>query len=79
MDQASLTVGRIGKTGEDVVLGEFRVIPDNFLVRHSCRKPPQHIFHRDPHAADARAAAAFPRLDGDDLTVIHRAMHPARI
>jgi len=80
MNQAPLAVGCIRQTCKDVLLQEFRIVLKNFLMRHPCREPSQHIFHGNPHAANTWPSTTFSRFNRDDLSVIHsrRSMPPFR-
>ena len=49
-------------------VGEFR---EQRLLGHSAREVLQYICDGHPGAADARLAAPLPRLDSDDLSIIH--------
>jgi Asp-tRNA(Asn)/Glu-tRNA(Gln) amidotransferase A subunit family amidase len=52
-------------------MGEVGEIPQNLVFGHVGREVVQHVVDRQSHAADAWFAADFPRLDGDDLPVVH--------
>ena len=61
------------ETGANILFGQFRIIGDDLLVRHSCRKPTQNIGHGDAQPANTRPAPAFAWFNGDDVLVVHDA------
>jgi len=51
--------------GENIVALKVGIILQDFLIRRSGAQQFQNVGHAHPHAANARPAAAFSRLDGD--------------
>ena len=47
------------------------IVGEDLLVRHPRRQPAEHVRDRNPHVADAKAAAAFAGLDRDDVVIVH--------
>ena len=55
----------------DVLGGQVREVGEDFFDRHARREVFQNILHGHAQPPDAGLAAAFVRLDGDELRVVH--------
>jgi hypothetical protein len=69
----ALSVGSIAEAGENVFVGQIRLIRDDLFLGHSRSKIGEYVIHGDPKTTDARLSAALIRLDRDDVVVIHPA------
>jgi hypothetical protein len=58
----ALPIRRVGQARTDVRLGEFGVVTEDFLVRHSGREPAEDICHGNTHMANTRPTATLARL-----------------
>jgi hypothetical protein len=70
-----LAVSREGEARANVFRREFRKILDDFRFGHSGGEITQHIRNRQAKPANARLPTTLTRLDGDDLAVVHDAVH----
>jgi hypothetical protein len=70
-NNSSLTVSRVSEASADVVLGQFRKIGEDLRMALTGCEPAEHIRHSNPHMPDTGTAAALPRLDGNDVLVVH--------
>ncbi len=73
--QPALPVGGIRQAGPNIFFRQFGVIGEDFLVRHPCRQPAEHIADGDAHTANARFSAALAWLHCDDLLVVHARLY----
>jgi hypothetical protein len=67
------TVSGVREAGPDVLGCQIREILQNLFLRHSGCEVVQHVIHGYPHPTNARPATAFPRLNGDNVPIIHGA------
>jgi hypothetical protein len=59
------------ETGANVIGSQVREVREYFRFGHARREVLEHVVHRDAQSANARLAAAFPRLDRYDGATIH--------
>lgn len=52
----------------EIFLLEIRIIDQDLFFGGACRKPLQHIPHRNPQPSNARLTRAFSRLDSYTVT-----------
>ena len=64
-------VGREGQRGADVCSLEIREVGKNLVLAHAAGEVVEYVVDGDPKSADARFAPAFPRLDGDPVSIVH--------
>lgn len=69
--RAVLTFRGVAEAGEDVFAGEVGEVGEDLLFGHAGREIGQDVVYGDAHAANARLAAAFAGLDGDDVVIAH--------
>src|SRR5439155_13458255 len=67
----ALSIGSVSKTSANVFFGEFRIVAEDFFVRHSRSQPAEHIRHSNPHPANRWPPAALFGFHGDDVLVVH--------
>jgi len=72
--RALIALGRKRETGANVLELKFREVSQNVGLAHALGQPGKHIVNRDPHAADARLAAAFPGFQRDAIAKFHRVL-----
>ena len=70
-DEAALPVRREGEGRPDVLALEVREVGQDFVLAHPAGEVVEDVVDSDPEAANARLAAALPRLDGDSVAVVH--------
>ena len=69
--QFAFAVGSERETGLDIFFREVGKVCQNFFLTHSAGEVFQHIRHCHPRSANRGFTAAFSRLYGDDLAIIH--------
>ena len=70
-NEPALTFSGIREASSNIFFGEFRIVADDFFVRHSRRQPAEHIRNRNPHPSNRRSSTALARFDRDDVLVVH--------
>jgi hypothetical protein len=69
----SLSISGKRQTSPDVLFTQIGKVRDDLRRGDPRRKILKHILHRHPQSANARLSRAFPRLERDNLRVIHQA------
>ena len=69
--RALIAMSRKGQAGANVLQLKFRKVGKNLGLAHAFGQPAQNVMNRDPHAADARLAAALARLQRDSISKVH--------
>ncbi len=64
-DDLAFAICRESKSGPYVFSFELGKIVQNFVFGHARSEPLENVVYGDPHAANARPAAPFSRLDRD--------------
>src|SRR5262245_62034976 len=77
--QPPFPVRRVGQTRANILLREFGIIIEDFLMRHPRREPAKDVAHGDAKATDTRLASALARLKGDDSLITHAGTLPDAI
>src|SRR5438105_2451299 len=67
----ALAIRRKRITSLDIVGREIREILKNLLFGHASGEVAEDVINSDPHATDTGLAAAFPRLNRDDVLIPH--------
>jgi hypothetical protein len=69
--------GGVRQAGPDVLRGQLGEVGEQLIDGHPTGEVLQHVPDGDSHPADARLAAPFARLDGDQVCVVHSRSLPA--
>ena len=62
-----LPLGSKRQNGQDVLLGEFREVFQNFRGGHAAGEHGQHVVHRDAQIAHTGPPATFSGFEGDSV------------
>ncbi len=66
-----MTIGGVGKAGEDILLGQVGEVGENFGMGHARGEIGKDIVNGDAHASNAGFATALAGFEGDDVLVVH--------
>jgi len=64
--QGAFTLRSESKAGKDILPCQFREVGKNFVIGHTCRKPPQHIVNRDTGFSHAWFSETFFGINADN-------------
>ena len=70
-EDMTLAVGSVGKRCANIFFGQLREISENFFVRHSGRKPSQHVSNGNTQLTDAGPSASLARLNSYNRMIVH--------
>src|SRR5262249_43630556 len=65
------TIGSEAQAREDVLVGQFGKVGEDFFLRHTRGEIRQDVVYRDSHASHAWLTAAFARFNRDDVLIAH--------
>src|SRR6266566_3680883 len=74
--QPPFTVRRVGQTRANILLGELRIIIEDFLMRHAGGQPAQDVARGNAEASNAGLAPALARFNCDDALIAHAGTLP---
>ena len=77
--QSPFPVRREGLTRANVLLREFGMIIEDFLMRHAGGQPAQNLAHGNAEAPDAGLASALAGFNGDDALIAHAGTLPEEL
>jgi hypothetical protein len=66
-----LPIGCVAKAGPNVLFCQIREVVEDFFMAHAGSKIAEYIVDCNAHPANAWPPAAFTRLYGNDLTIVH--------
>lgn len=69
----AFTIRRVCQAGEDVLVRQVGEVGKDLCLCHPGGEVRQDVIDRDAEATDARPAASFFGLNGDDVCVVHAA------
>ena len=70
-DLALFTVGCVGETSKDILLGQIRKIVKDFLMGHARSEIFNNVVNGNSHPPDARFRAPFSWFDGNNVSIVH--------
>ena len=74
--QPPFPVRRVDQTRTNILLREFGIIIEDFLMRHAGGQPAQNVAHGNAQAPNAGLASALAGLNGDDALIAHAGTLP---
>jgi hypothetical protein len=75
MLQFVLPVSGKSKTGFDILNGQLREVPDDFLVVHACSQPSQYIINGYPGISDTWFSKTFVRIPCNDISIFNHGIN----